>query len=491
MADRSKFYKSYRPYEMLIDPNEEGSIPSIRDDQTVNLEETSIRDQTARKPVHNIESLDSIHRNAIKEPKNTPLPFNNEFKYEFRDFIFEGSCCYPHDLAYKGYTERQVKITRNDRLKSFEILEEQMKEKEMVCVKYNNTLDPSLQNTTTFQSRLILSEDGSRLLIYNMRPEQSSHSDKDNEHVVEEMSDLDDASEQEYLNFKKKLSSASCRVDDIQNFIVGGSSSRFWMLRKHINSLPRHMFRKLPLYSWNCITLQLGYRDVDLVMRNGADMKRLIRFLIEKMETLDGIRGSAIPLIHRLQTRHSQMTGSQVQETLSTGFMNERTWREAKTVVNYDVYREVSLKYNILRLRQKISYHAAEKGQTVAELFLNSLNSLFRKRVQEGTIIVPKKVQKFENNLYQRIVTAEECYLKNIMMEAIGRNPSLVLELGKNTIRQLKCVATDGNQHAVDTDIDTKATVRLEDESHWKKLKQFNLAMADQKLIDTFKDFKP
>ena len=113
------------------------------------------------------------------------------------------------------------------------------------------------------------------------------------------MSDLDDASEQEYLNFKKKLSSASCRVDDIQNFIVGGSSSRFWMLRKHINSLPRHMFRKLPLYSWNCITLQLGYRDVDLVMRNGADMKRLIRFLIEKMETLDGIRGSAIPLIHR------------------------------------------------------------------------------------------------------------------------------------------------------------------------------------------------
>lgn len=76
-------------------------------------------------------------------------------------------------------------------------------------------------------------------------------------------------------------------------------------------------------------------------------------------------------------------------------------------------------------------------------------------------------------------MTAEECYLKNIMMEAIGRNPSLVLELGKNTIRQLKCVATDGNQHAVDTDIDTKATVRLEDESHWKKLKQFNLAMAD------------
>jgi hypothetical protein len=32
MADRSKFYKSYRPYEMIIDPNEEGSIPSIRDD---------------------------------------------------------------------------------------------------------------------------------------------------------------------------------------------------------------------------------------------------------------------------------------------------------------------------------------------------------------------------------------------------------------------------------------------------------------------------
>ena len=33
------------------------------------------------------------------------------------------------------------------------------------------------------------------------------------------------------------LSSASCNIDDIQGIIYGGSSSRFWIFRKHMLSL--------------------------------------------------------------------------------------------------------------------------------------------------------------------------------------------------------------------------------------------------------------
>ena len=39
----------------------------------------------------------------------------------------------------------------------------------------------------------------------------------------------------ENLVYSKQLSSSSCHVDDIEAFIVGGQSSRFWMLRKQIN----------------------------------------------------------------------------------------------------------------------------------------------------------------------------------------------------------------------------------------------------------------
>jgi hypothetical protein len=31
---------------------------------------------------------------------------------------------------------------------------------------------------------------------------------------------------------------SSCYINEITNFVFGGINSRFWMLRKHINSLP-------------------------------------------------------------------------------------------------------------------------------------------------------------------------------------------------------------------------------------------------------------
>ena len=39
------------------------------------------------------------------------------------------------------------------------------------------------------------------------------------------------------IKFKVDHSSASCKFSEIQSIIFGGMSSRFWMLRKHINSL--------------------------------------------------------------------------------------------------------------------------------------------------------------------------------------------------------------------------------------------------------------
>ena len=68
--------------------------------------------------------------------------------------------------------------------------------------------------------------------------------------------------------FKNAKSSASCKLSEIESFLFGGCSSRFWMLRKHINSMTRSELDKLPFYSWNCITLKLARRDVDLVIKD-------------------------------------------------------------------------------------------------------------------------------------------------------------------------------------------------------------------------------
>ena len=73
---------------------------------------------------------------------------------------------------------------------------------------------------------------------------------------------LDDDSD-----FENKASSASCYVSEIKDFIFGGMSSRFWMLRKHFNCMSLADLQRAPFFSWQCITLVLKHRDVDLVIR--------------------------------------------------------------------------------------------------------------------------------------------------------------------------------------------------------------------------------
>lgn len=54
-----------------------------------------------------------------------------------------------------------------------------------------------------------------------------------------------------------KVSDASFDLDDVQAFVVGPATSRFWMLRKYINSLSAEQVKKygMPFYSWQCITI--------------------------------------------------------------------------------------------------------------------------------------------------------------------------------------------------------------------------------------------
>ena len=72
------------------------------------------------------------------------------------------------------------------------------------------------------------------------------------------------------------------------------------MLRKHVNSLSKSELDELPFHSWNCITLQLGRRDVDLVIKNDNDMQIFLSFLVYSLCTLDGTRNSAKNLLNSL-----------------------------------------------------------------------------------------------------------------------------------------------------------------------------------------------
>lgn len=75
------------------------------------------------------------------------------------------------------------------------------------------------------------------------------------------------------------------------------------MFRKHINSLENEDLNKVPFYSWNCLTLNLKNRDIDLVIRDDKDMDKILKFLVYKIQTVDGQRGSAINILKVLENQ--------------------------------------------------------------------------------------------------------------------------------------------------------------------------------------------
>ena len=100
----------------------------------------------------------------------------------------------------------------------------------------------------------------------------------------------------------KDRSSASCKVQDIQNIIFGPAQSRFWLYRKHMNTISplRYQTSEQAFYSWECLTLQLQNRDINLVFKNQNNMDKFLKFLIYQLNILDGKKNSSLPLQEKL-----------------------------------------------------------------------------------------------------------------------------------------------------------------------------------------------
>lgn len=100
--------------------------------------------------------------------------------------------------------------------------------------------------------------------------------------------------------FKPVKSKCSCNIREINSFIFCGLSSRFWLQRKHIISMSEQEIGDIPFYSWQCLTLNLEHRDVDLVIYDEKDMQIFLRFLIQSLETIDGNRNTSEGILKTL-----------------------------------------------------------------------------------------------------------------------------------------------------------------------------------------------
>jgi len=67
------------------------------------------------------------------------------------------------------------------------------------------------------------------------------------------------------------------------------------MLRKHMICYdhPEVANGRAQFYAWQCVTLQLTHREVDLVIKKESEMDAFLLVLIHGMNTCDGNKGSA------------------------------------------------------------------------------------------------------------------------------------------------------------------------------------------------------
>ena len=103
------------------------------------------------------------------------------------------------------------------------------------CFKYNYALETEVQNFSSFQAKIKLSKDGKELLIINRKPvekiqavnedEQQIVKDKQRPENVEEDPDYQSSELEEgagQVEFQETMSSASCKLSEINNIIYGG-----------------------------------------------------------------------------------------------------------------------------------------------------------------------------------------------------------------------------------------------------------------------------
>ena len=189
----------------------------------------------------------------------------------------------------------EAKNTENE----FEEIKHKMMHHHMGITKYNYTVDLEADSKMdSYKGEMGISHNGKRLVVHVFRPQQNkdfkpelvareeeeeseeskeeSHEcmdhgvdEHEHHHHEEEVCHTDVAYDQfgkkmkkfqiprERVIFRKTDSKASINLSEITGFVYGGISSRFWMLRKHVNSLYIEVGQKLklPFYSWQCVTL--------------------------------------------------------------------------------------------------------------------------------------------------------------------------------------------------------------------------------------------
>lgn len=157
------------------------------------------------------------------------------------------------------------------------------------------------------------------------------------------------------------------------------------MMRKHLNSIHSKDLQNIPFYPWQCLTIQLPSRDIDLVIESEDHMKTLIQFFILSLNSVDGVRNSAEPVLKAIF--EEQTKGKVNQQMLYES--TDAQLSHLKRVNMQCASDTAAKKYQLLKYRMKIGFMAFTKSMTVNELFLRTIQNSYEVLKRDGLIKNP------------------------------------------------------------------------------------------------------
>lgn len=116
----------------------------------------------------------------------------------------------------------------------------------------------------------------------------------------------------------------------------------------------------MPFLAWDCLTIKLPHRDVDLVFKNETDQNQFTKFLIFNLNTIDGSKNTAIPILNALEEqaikeycKSKNLRREKFKPDSASSFITKI--REDNKL---KLTRKAYVKYLIIKLRMKISFIA-------------------------------------------------------------------------------------------------------------------------------------
>ena len=191
------------------------------------------------------------------------------------------------------------------------------------------------------------------------------------------------------------------------------------MLRKHILTTPSDKLNQLPFHSWNCITLQLEHRDVDLVIKSEKQMEIFLQFLVYKLKTLDGRRNTSTHLLEYLNQQDIQTFMKKNKRVEISGARELQIMQKNEM----KLFTKVCQKYTILKVRNKISFIAFQKGYTIQELFLRTILKSYQKLQAERVIPSNAETEKRYDKIISLISMQDVSFLKLLVVEKAKLDP--------------------------------------------------------------------